>query len=80
MEGPSIILNGFDTVTPSFTAPNTLMNTSMKFSLSVIDDKGISSIPSTVTIFVNPISNQSRSNDNTTMISNFPKEDKIIRE
>jgi len=38
--GPSVVLNDANTATPSFTAPTVSSDTELKFSLTVIDDKG----------------------------------------
>jgi tetratricopeptide (TPR) repeat protein len=50
--GPSIILNNANTAKPSFTAPGVSSDTQFKFSLTVKDDKGDSSIPHDTTITV----------------------------
>jgi tetratricopeptide (TPR) repeat protein len=51
--GPTVVLNGADTSTPTFTAPNVSSDTVLKFSLTVKDDKGtISNNPAVVTITV----------------------------
>jgi hypothetical protein len=42
--GPPVTLNGADTATPSFKAPNLSSDTTLKFSLTVKDDKGAASI------------------------------------
>jgi len=46
--GPVVILNGSDTSTPSFTAPSVSSDTTLKFTLTVKDDKGATSNNSTV--------------------------------
>jgi hypothetical protein len=50
--GPSVVLNDANTNSASFTAPSVSVDTQLKFSLTVKDDKGESSSPSIVTITV----------------------------
>jgi len=53
--GPAIILQRDDTSVPSFTAPNVSSDATLKFSLTVKDDKGIASKnPAIVTVTVKP--------------------------
>jgi serine protease len=40
--GPGVTLSGSSTATPSFTAPNTVANTTFRFQLTVVDDVGLS--------------------------------------
>ena len=56
--GAPVMLNGADTVTASFTAPTLSNNTTLKFSLTVKDDKGATSTnPATVMVTVKALYN-----------------------
>ena len=68
--GPSVFLNNMDTATPSFTAPNVSNDTLLLFSLTVKDDKGVSSNLANVTIFVKPFSTSSLNVKNNTSSTN----------
>jgi tetratricopeptide (TPR) repeat protein len=53
--GPSVVLNDANTNSASFTAPSVSVDTQLKFSLTVKDDKGESSSPRIATITVKAI-------------------------
>jgi large repetitive protein len=55
IQGPAVTLNGSDTARASFTAPSVSSDTSLKFSLTVKDDKGAVSSPTIVTITVKAV-------------------------
>jgi hypothetical protein len=55
ISGPSVVLNGHNALTPSFTAPTVESNSELKFSLTVTDDNGNTSSPSIVTVNVTPV-------------------------
>ncbi len=52
--GPTVILTGPETATPTFGAPNVTKTTDLTFQLVVTNSKGVSSIPSSVIITVTP--------------------------
>jgi len=53
-EGPSVTLYGANTASPTFTAPSVSSDTTLKFSLTVKDDKGAASTnPAIVSVTVN---------------------------
>jgi hypothetical protein len=55
ISGPSVVINGYNTLTSSFTAPTVTSSAELEFSLTVADDKGNTSSPSIVTVNVKPV-------------------------
>ena len=54
--GPPVTLNGANTATPSFTAPSLSNDTTLKFSLTVKDNKGVASTnPAVVSVTMKPM-------------------------
>jgi tetratricopeptide (TPR) repeat protein len=51
--GPTVKLTDTDAIMPSFTAPNVSSNTILNFALTVKDDKGLVSLPASVSVSVN---------------------------
>jgi len=73
--GPDVTLNGADTARPSFTAPNVTSDTKLIFGLTVKDDKGAASKPTTVDIIVKPINHPPVvSNQSVVTSMNTPKD------
>ena len=55
ISGPSVVLNGHNALTSSFTAPTVESNAELKFSLTITDNNGNTSSPSIVTVNVKPV-------------------------
>ena len=53
--GPSVALNGSNTLNPIFVSPGRSSTTVLKFSFTAKDDNGAAGIPAVVTVSVKPV-------------------------